>query len=440
MLSRAGARESMSDRSVAGGGRLRGEVRVPGDKSVSHRALILGALADGVSEAAGLAPGADVRSTRGVLQALGVSFEGGASDVKIHGRGLGGLAAHAGELDAGNSGTTMRLMAGVLAGHPFLSRLSGDASLCRRPMERVAAPLRLMGATVELTQDGTAPMTVIGGMLRGREYRLPVPSAQVKSAVLLAGLHASGRTTVVETAATRDHTEKMLGLFGVRVAREGLAASLEGGDGARLKAARVEVPGDPSSAAFWAVAAALAPGSEVTVRGVMSNPSRVGFLEVLKRMGADVKREKSAERSGEPCADLVVRGGKLRATNISASEVPGLVDEVPILALAAALAEGTSRFHGLDELRHKESDRLAGIAELLARFGARIRAQEDDLIVEGTPRLKGAKVESLGDHRLAMTGFVAGFLASGETRVHDASCAEISYPSFYEDFLARRTP
>jgi 3-phosphoshikimate 1-carboxyvinyltransferase len=426
----------MSDRTVSGGGRLRGEIRMPGDKSVSHRALILGALADGTTEASGLAPGADVRSTRGVLEALGVKISGERADVRVLGRGLGGLAAHAGDLDAGNSGTTMRLMAGVLAGHEFLSRISGDASLCRRPMERVAAPLRMMGATVELTGGGTAPMTVIGGELKGREYRMPVPSAQVKSSIMLAGLHAAGRTTVIEPAATRDHTEKMLALFGAHAHRSGLAVSVDGGT--RLTATRVEVPGDPSSAAFWAVAAALAPGSELLIRGIMSNPTRVGFLEVLRRMGADIQRVTSAERAGEACVDLVVRGGKLRATDIPAGEVPGLVDEVPILALAAACAEGTSRFHGLDELRHKESDRLAGIAELLETFGAKARVDGDDLLVQGTKHLKGAKVESLDDHRLAMTGFVAGFLAREETTVLGADCAEISYPSFYDDFLSRR--
>ena len=426
----------MSDRTVSGGGRLRGEVRMPGDKSVSHRALILGALADGTTEASGLAPGADVRSTRGVLEALGVKISGQGADATVHGRGLGGFAAAAGDLDAGNSGTTMRLMAGVLSGHEFLSRISGDASLCRRPMERVAAPLRLMGASVELTKAGTAPMTIVGGKLKGREYRMPVPSAQVKSAVMLAGLHAAGRTTVIEPAATRDHTEKMLALFGAHVKRDGLAVEVEGGT--RLTGTRVEVPGDPSSAAFWAVAAALAPGSELVIRGIMANPTRIGFLNVLKRMGADVKLEPSAERAGEACVDLVVRAGKLRAADIPAAEVPGLVDEVPILALAAACAEGTSRFHGLDELRHKESDRLAGIAELLGCFGAKARVAGDDLIVEGNSRLDGAAVQSLDDHRLAMTGFVAGFLARGETTVIGADCAQISYPSFYDDFLSRR--
>ncbi|MFI5345126.1 MAG: 3-phosphoshikimate 1-carboxyvinyltransferase [Elusimicrobiota bacterium] len=426
----------MSDRSVAGGGRLRGEISMPGDKSVSHRALIFGALADGTTQAVGLAPGADVKSTRSVLTALGVEIEGAGVNARVKGRGLGGLTPPKGNLDAGNSGTTMRLMAGVLSGHPFASVLIGDESLSRRPMERVAMPLRLLGATVELSPKGTAPITVLGGNLRGTEVKLSVASAQVKSAVLLAGLHAKGSTTVIEPAATRDHTEKMLTLFGVTVRRDGLASRVEGGS--RLCGTRIEVPGDPSSSAFWAVAAALAPGSDLKINGVMANPTRVGYLTVLERMGANITREKSVERAGEPCVDLIVRSRKLRATNISADEIPGLVDEVPILALAAAMAEGTSRFCGLDELRHKESDRLAGISELLNRFGAKTKIDGDDLIITGSTTLTGTTIDSLGDHRLAMAGFVAGFLASGDTTVLDASCAEISYPSFYEDFTARR--
>ncbi len=407
---------------------------MPGDKSVSHRALIFGALAEGTTEARGLAPGADVRSTRRMLTALGVEIQGDASDVRVKGRGLGGLQPTTAALDAGNSGTTMRLMMGVLAGHPFASRLIGDESLSRRPMERVAAPLRALGATVELSPRGTAPLTVLGGKLKGARVAPAVASAQVKSALLLAGLHAAGVTTVVEPAATRDHTEKMLALFGVKLERGGLAVAVEGGS--RLTGARVEVPGDPSSAAFWCVAAALAADSDLRVNGVMANPTRTGFLEVLSRMGADIRREKSSERAGEPCVDLIVRGGKLRAADISAAEVPGLVDEVPILALAAARAEGTSRFSGLDELRHKESDRLAGIAELLNGFGAKARVDGDDLLVEGSARLRGTTVDSKLDHRLAMTGFVAGFLADGLTTVLGAGCAEISYPSFYMDFLS----
>jgi 3-phosphoshikimate 1-carboxyvinyltransferase len=426
----------MSDRFVSGGGHLMGDVDVPGDKSVSHRALIFGALADGITSVQGLALGADVRSTRGVLEALGVEMEGAGLSVRVTGRGVGGLLAPKKDLDAGNSGTTMRLMAGVLAGHPFSSRLFGDESLSRRPMERVAAPLRELGAQIQLQAGGVAPMSLTGGALTGKLIRLSVASAQVKSAVLLAGLHASGRTTVIEPAATRDHTEKMLALFGVNVVREGLSTSIDAG--ARLRATAIDVPGDPSSAAFWAVAASLAPQSLIRIRSIISSPTRTGFLNVLKRMGADILRDKIGMRAGEDCEDVIVRSSRLQATTIEADEVPGLVDEVPILALAAAMADGVSRFCGLDELRHKESDRLAGIAKLLSDFGANARVSGDDLIIKGpTLSLRGTTVDSLHDHRLAMTGFVAGFLATGRTTILHADCAEISYPSFYEDFKVR---
>jgi 3-phosphoshikimate 1-carboxyvinyltransferase len=426
----------VKDRSVAGGGRLEGEVRVPGDKSVSHRALILGALAEGETVVEGLSSGADVGSTRTCLEALGVEISGAAPSVRVRGRGLGGLKAPAGDLDAGNSGTTMRLLAGVLAGHPFPARFTGDESLMRRPMKRVAEPLRAMGATVGLSAAGTAPLTVSGGAIRGIEYALPMASAQVKSAVLLAGLHAKGGTTVVEPAATRDHTERMLAAFGAPVSVRGLRVSVEGGS--RLTATKVLIPGDPSSAAFWVVAATLAPGSELAVRGVGSNPTRTGYLNVLARMGADIHREPARGEGGESVEDLVVSCSELIGVEVTADEVPGLIDEVPILALAAALASGESRFRGLGELRHKESDRLMGIASLLTSFGASARVENDDLLITGVKTLKPAQVDSLGDHRLAMTGYIAGFLAKGDSGVLGASCAEISYPTFYDDFNARR--
>jgi 3-phosphoshikimate 1-carboxyvinyltransferase len=425
----------VKDRFVAGGGRLRGEVRVPGDKSVSHRALILGALAEGETEVEGLSSGADVASTRRCLEALGTEITGAAPFVRVRGRGLGGLTAPKGDLDAGNSGTTMRLLSGVLAGHDFSSRLIGDESLSRRPMKRVAEPLRAMGARVELSAAGTAPMTVAGGALKGIEYVLPMASAQVKSAILLAGLHAKGETTVVAPAATRDHTERMLAGFGSPARVKGLSVSVSGGS--RLKACPVAVPGDPSSAAFWVVAAALAPDSKLVVRSVGANPTRTGYLSVLARMGAVLRREPARGSGGEELEDLVVSSSRLRGVDVAADEVPGLIDEVPILALAAALAAGPSRFRGLGELRHKESDRLRGIADLLTGFGARARVEGDDLLIEGIAALRPSKADSLGDHRLAMTGFIAGFLASGETAVADAACAEISYPTFYDDFLAR---
>lgn len=414
---------------------LTGEVRVPGDKSVSHRALILGALADGETTVEGLSSGQDVASTRRCLEAMGVEITGGAPSVRVKGRGVGGLRAPAADLDAGNSGTTMRLLAGVVAGHPFPARFTGDASLSRRPMRRVAEPLRAMGAVVGLTEAGTAPMTVAGGPLHGVEHAMTVPSAQVKSCVLLAGLHASGETVVVEPAPTRDHTERMLAAFGAAPRLAGSKVAVTGGR--RLKATKVVVPGDPSSAAFWAVAATLADGSELAIRGVASNPTRTGYLSVLARMGADIHREPMRGEGGEPLEDLVVSSSGLQAAEIKAEEVPGLVDEVPILALAAALAKGTSRFHGLAELRHKESDRLAGVAALLNAFGGKARVEGDDLVVEGVAHLTAGRADALDDHRLAMTAYVAGFLAGGESEVAGLESASISYPSFYEDFHAR---
>jgi 3-phosphoshikimate 1-carboxyvinyltransferase len=338
-------------------------------------------------------------------------------------------------LDAGNSGTTMRLMAGVMAGYAFSSRFVGDESLTRRPMKRVAEPLRAMGAIVALSGSDTAPMTVGGGALRGIEYAMPVASAQVKSAILLAGLHASGETVVLEPVPTRDHTERMLAAFGAPVASVGPRISVRGGGA--LRATKVLIPGDPSSAAFWVVAATLAPGSELAVRGIASNPTRTGYLSVLARMGADIHREPMRGEGGESVEDLIVSSSDLHGVNVAAAEVPGLIDEVPILALAAALAAGESRFSGLGELRHKESDRLAGIAALLTSFGVSARIEGDDLLVTGRKTLTPARIDSLGDHRLAMTGYIAGFLAKGESGVKDAACAEISYPTFYDDFIQR---
>lgn len=417
------------------GGRLAGEVRVPGDKSVSHRALILGALADGETSVEGLSSGADVASTRRCLEALGVEISGDAPSVRVKGRGLGGLRAPSGDLDAGNSGTTMRLLAGVLAGHPFQARLVGDASLTRRPMARVAVPLRAMGASVGLSPADTAPMTVSGGALKGVEHAMTVASAQVKSCVLLAGLHAEGDTSVAEPAPTRDHTERMLAAFGVPVRSSRLKVGLTGGS--RLRATKVVVPGDPSSAAFWVVAAVLAEDSELAIRGTASNPTRTGYLSVLARMGADIHREPMRGVGGEPVEDLIVSYSALRGADIDAAEVPGLVDEIPALALAAALAKGSSRFRGLGELRHKESDRLAGVAALLNAFGGRARVEGDDLLIEGVERLHPGRADALDDHRLAMTAYVAGFLAGGESEVAGLESAAISYPSFYDDFHAR---
>lgn len=413
--------------------RLLGAVRVPGDKSISHRALIFGAMAEGRTNVDNLSDGEDVRSTWRCLQQLGVKIKRARDRATFQGLGWRGFSGSH-RLDAGNSGTTTRLLMGVLAGNDVLATIGGDESLGRRPMLRVAAPLRLMGATIDLAEGGRLPATVRGAALRGIHYKSPVASAQVKSAVLLAGVLALDETSVTEPALSRDHTERLLPMFGVKVRRDGLTVTVKGTQ--KMAGARVIVPGDASSAAFWAVAATLAKGSELRLEGVGVNPTRAGFLSVLERMGAKVERRKEWS-AGEPYADLIVRSAALRATDVAESEVPALIDEIPILALAAARAEGVSRFRGLSELRHKESDRLAAVIELLTALGVKARAEGDDLIVEGAPKLRGARVKARKDHRLAMTAFVAGLIAEGAVIVDDPDCAKISYPTFLEDLKRR---
>lgn len=421
---------------------LTGELSLPGDKSVSHRALIFGALAEGRTGITGLGFGADVKSTRDCLLKLGVEIDsheargGRAQDlvVTVEGRGAAGFKAPAGPLDCGNSGTTIRLLMGVLAGLPLSARMEGDASLCRRPMGRVAKPLREMGAAIELTGADKAPLTVKGGGLKGIHFTSPVASAQLKSAVLLAGLLAKGETSVTEPELSRDHTERMLSHFGAPAKRDGLTVTVAGGT--RLKAAPVRVPGDISSAAFWVVAATLVQGSELNLIEVGANPTRTGFLDVLDRMGAHIERRLWTEGligAVEPIFDLTARFSPLKNADIEPGEVPGLIDEVPILALAATQAKGVSRFKGLAELRHKESDRLTVLAELLTSFGAKAIVEGDDLIISGPTPLTGVSVSAHADHRLAMTALVAGLIAKGETSVSDAECIDISYPSFYEE-------
>ncbi len=357
--------------------RLRGKTRVPGDKSLSHRLAILAALASGRSRFARFATGRDCRATLGALRALGVAVAETADAVEIDGRGPQGLRAPAHALDAGNSGSTMRMLAGVLAGRPFRSVLDGDASLRARPMERVAAPLRAMGARVETT-GGRPPLSVEGGPLRGIEHRPEVASAQVKTAVLLAGVQARGRTTVVEPAATRDHTERLLPCFGVPVARVGLAVSVEGP--APLAPFDMDVPGDPSSAAFLVVAALVLPDARVVIEDVLLNPGRIAFLDVLTQMGGDVRAV--VEHDGaEPVGRIEAASSALRATSIGAGEVPALIDELPVLAVAAAFAAGRTTIEGAAELRAKESDRIAAIAEGLRGMGARVEERPDGLVI-----------------------------------------------------------
>jgi len=419
--------------------RVAGDLRVPGDKSISHRALILGALAEGTTEVRGLLRGEDCLATLRSLQRLGVPVEDAGAMVRIQGAGPDGLREPEDVLDAGNSGTSLRLLAGVLAGRPFLGLLTGDASLRRRPMRRVADPLRAMGAVVLARAGDYAPLAVRGGALRGLAWRSPVASAQVKSAILLAGLQAVGTTSVTEPVRSRDHTERMLAAFGAACRVAGATVSLEGP--ARLRGRSLEVPGDLSSAAFFLVAAAAWPGGEVVIRGLGVNPTRAGLLEVLGRMGAQVEVKPAGAAAGEPVADVRVRGGRLTGARVEAAEVPRLIDEVPILAVAAALAEGRTVIQGVGELRVKEVDRLAALAGELGAMGVGIAVDGEALAIEGGAGqpLRGARVASRGDHRMAMSLAVAGLLAEGETVVEDVACVATSFPGF-ASLLAQVAP
>jgi 3-phosphoshikimate 1-carboxyvinyltransferase len=408
--------------------RFRGVFTLPGDKSISHRAAILGAMAEGETLVRNYSSAADCASTLACLRGLGVDVRGDGTEVRIAGGGLSSWRAPAlPALDAGNSGSTLRMLAGALAGRPFRSVLTGDESLRRRPVERVAAPLRAMGATIRTT-DGKPPLTIEGGRLTGLAYDLPVPSAQVKTAVLLAGLQADGATTVREPFPSRDHTERMLPAFGVAVEREGLSATVRGG--ARLRGTVVAVPGDASSAAFLVVAALVLPDSEVRLDGVLLSPTRTAFLEVLRAMGGRVEARLEAT-DPEPVGSILASSSPLRGTTVDPALVPSLIDEVPALAAAAAFAEGPFTVAGAGELRVKESDRIAALAQGLAALGARVRELPDGLVVEGGAPLLGARVQSHGDHRIAMALSVAALAASGETEVEGADCVAVSFPGFY---------
>jgi len=411
---------------------FRGRFHLTGDKSISHRAAILGAMAEGETRIHNFASAADCASTLGCLRALGVEVEREGTEVRVRGHGLEAWRAPAGPLDAGNSGSTLRMLAGALAGRPFPSVLTGDDSLRRRPVERVAVPLRLMGARVAST-GGNPPLTIEGGGLRPLAYDSPVASAQVKTAVLLAGLQAEGLTTVREPAPSRDHTERMLPRFGVPVERAGLAVSVRGV--ARLRAAEVTVPGDASSAAFPVVAALILPGSEVRLDGVLLSPGRSAFLGVLKAMGAQVETGLTST-DPEPVGWIAARSSRLRGVTVDPTLVPALIDEVPALAVAAAFAEGTFTVSGAGELRVKESDRIAALAEALARMGGSVEERPDGLSVHGGRPLRGAAVRSRGDHRIAMAFAVAALAAEGPTDIEEAECASVSFPEFYE-LLAR---
>lgn len=411
---------------------LKGTIRVPGDKSISHRAVMLGALAEGDTRIENFLPGEDCLSTISCFKAMGVQFtmEQGGTTVTVHGKGVRGLREPATVLDAGNSGTTMRLLLGILAGQPFFSTITGDASLVNRPMGRVTGLLARMGAGIWGRQGGNyAPLAVKGGNLTGVTLHSQVASAQVKSAVLLAGLFAAGETTLVEPAQSRDHTERMLEYFGAAVSKRDTAVTVQGG--VELKAADIFVPGDISSAAFIMVAASIVPDSDVTITEVGVNPTRDGIIEVLKAMGADIQVKNYTVINGEPVAEIRIKHAPLKGVEISGSMIPRTIDEIPVLAVAGACASGETVIRDAAELKVKETDRIRAVVEELGKFGVAIRELPDGMIIRQS-QLAGAVSNSRGDHRMAMAAAVAGLAATGESLVEDAACINISFPGFFD--------
>jgi 3-phosphoshikimate 1-carboxyvinyltransferase len=410
---------------------LVGHVAVPGDKSISHRAVLLGAVCEGETRISGFGRSRDTEATIAAVRALGAEVEEHDVDtLTVRGVGLRGLRTPDAPIDAGNAGTLMRLLPGLLAGQSGRFELVGDESLSARPMERIAEPLRRMGALVETT-DGHAPLVVEGGTLQAIDYELPVPSAQVKSAVLLAGLLADGETTVVEPLPTRDHTERLLERAGASVTRRPQSVSVRGAD--RLVLDEVEIPGDFSSAAPLLVAAAIVPGSQLTVHGVGLNPRRTGLLDVLGRMGARISIYNRRSVGGEPAGDVEIRSSELVGATVTAAEVPALVDELPVFALAAAHAHGDSVVRGAGELRLKETDRIDAVSEELRRLGGHVRATKDGFRIRGVPaRLRGGIFDSRGDHRLAMLGAAAGVSSREGVELRGAEAVESSFPGFFQ--------
>ena len=419
--------------SVEPGGRLHGELRVPGDKSISHRAVMLGSIAAGTTEIAGCLMGEDVRSTIAAFRAMGVSIdERESGQLSIEGKGYGGLTAPNAPLDLGNSGTSMRLMAGLLAGTGMSVTMTGDRSLRTRPMRRVTEPLALMGAIVDTDRDGTPPLTVTPTTdLRAIRYELPVASAQVKSAILLAGLRAAGRTCIVEPAPTRDHTERMFRAFGVELEAGAGEITIDGPQD--LTATNLEVPGDISSAAFFLVGAAMVEGSAVIIKNVGVNPTRIGVIEILRQMGADIALSNARSTGSEPLADLTVRGTHLTGIDIPAALVPSAIDEFPALFVAAACAKGITRLGEAGELRHKESDRIDVMARGLQILGVKLKTSADGIEIFGSERgFSAGRVDSSGDHRVAMAFAIAGLMATGPIEITKCSAIATSYPGFVD--------
>ncbi len=413
--------------------RIRATIEVPADKSISHRSLIFNAIANGTATVERILESEDVRSTARCLSALGVPIDWpeGSSTARVTGQGLHGLFESEDVLDCGNSGTSMRLLMGLLAGHPLLSILTGDSSLRKRPMARVIGPLRRMGADIHArTGDTLAPVVIKGGGLKAIEYPSPVASAQVKSAILLAGLYAEGVTSVIEPLASRDHTELLLRAMGADVRSEGTRVSVE--PPSRLEALSLRVPGDISSAAPWLVLASCHPDAEILIRGVNVNPTRTGILDILTAMGGNFELFEQRTSGGEPVADITVRSAQLHGTVVSGELVPRAIDELPLVSILASFADGETVVRDATELRVKESDRVEAVVNVAGRMGARVTPTEDGFVVAGRTALHGARVDGGGDHRIGMLGAIAGSLAEGETRIENDAVG-VSYPGFWND-------
>jgi 3-phosphoshikimate 1-carboxyvinyltransferase len=411
--------------------RVQGKVRIPGDKSISHRLAMLGAIAEGPTTVHNFAESEDCQSTLRCLGQLGVRIDrnGGAATVRIEGRGFEGLREPSEPLDAGNSGSTVRMLSGILAGRPFASSFTGDASLSRRPMKRIIEPLERFGATLTARDGNYLPLTIRGGALKAIDYPLPVASAQVKSAVLLAGIQALGTTRVVEPAATRDHTELALGAFGAAVRSRNGAIEVDGGT--RLKGGEFQVPGDLSSAAFLIAAAAALPGSRLELEGVGLNPTRSGFLTVLKQMGAQMRIENLRKSGNEPVGDLVVEGSGLEGLEVAGAMIPNVIDEIPVLAALALRVRGGIRFRDAAELRTKESDRIRAMVTNMSSLGIETEETPDGFYVPGMQTPQSGTIDSMADHRIAMAFSVAALFADGPVTIRNADCVGISFPGFF---------
>ena len=411
---------------------LHGELTIPGDKSISHRSIMFGALAKGTTKVTGFLQGADCLSTISCFNKLGIEIENNKTEVLVHGKGLHGLIAPTEILDCGNSGTTTRLISGILAGQPFTTTLTGDASIQKRPMKRIIDPLTQMGASIKSLKDnGCAPLEISKSTLHGIHYHSKVASAQVKSCILLAGLYADGITKVTEPYLSRNHSELMLQGFGANITSEDTTATIIPGN--ELFAQDIMVPGDISSAAYFITAALLVPNSEVLIKNVGINPTRDGILRVYKEMGADITLLNERVAGGEPVADLLVKSSSLKSTTIGGSIIPTLIDELPVIAVAACMANGTTIIKDAAELKVKESNRIGVMVENLSKMGAKVTETEDGMIIEGGNPLHGAAIKTYDDHRIAMSFAIASLCSEGVTNILDANCVTISYPKFFED-------